>query len=186
MNAVARKPTHVIVNEGLGRDMRRRKANTKYDSQDWATYQEILKQKVSGSVITDAFLQSLDWDKSVMFLKSTDFLAFTRANDVNRDPKDGSDEWVHPLSLAAQANASLADTPNWYQAMDGFHAEGYKEAMQVEYETLFSKHAWTEVKRDKWMNVVPSTWAFKWKRYPNGSVRKLKARLCVRGDKQVE
>jgi hypothetical protein len=53
------------------------------NAQDWATYQETLKQKVSGSVLTDAFLQSLDWDKSVMFLNSVDFLAFTRANEVN-------------------------------------------------------------------------------------------------------
>jgi hypothetical protein len=70
--------------------------------------------------------------------------------------------------------------------MNVIHAEVYKEAMQVEYETLLSKHAWTEVKREKWMNVVPSTWAFKCKRYPDGSVRKLKARFCVHGDKQVE
>jgi hypothetical protein len=55
--------------------------------------------------------------------------------------------------------------------------------MQVEYETLLS---WTEIKREKWMNIVPSTWAFKCKRYPDGSVRKLKARFCVHGDKQVE
>ena len=33
---------------------------------------------------------------------------------------------------------------------------------------------------------VPSTWAFRCKRYPDGSVRKLKARFCARGDKQVE
>jgi hypothetical protein len=36
------------------------------------------------------------------------------------------------------------------------------------------------------MNVVPSTWAFNCKRYPDGSVRKLKAWFYVRGDKQVE
>jgi hypothetical protein len=36
------------------------------------------------------------------------------------------------------------------------------------------------------MNVEPSTWEFKCKRYPDGSVQKLKALLCVRGDKQVE
>jgi hypothetical protein len=130
---------------------------------------------VSGSVLTDAVLQSLDWDKSVTFLKSVDFLAFTCANEVNRDPEDGSDEWLHPFSLAAQANESSTDTPNWYQAMNGIHAEGYKEAMQVEYETLLSKHACAEVKRKIWMNVVPSTWAFKCKRYPNGSVQNLKA-----------
>jgi hypothetical protein len=119
--------------------MRQRKTNSKYDSRDWATYQEALKQKCSGSVLTDCFLQSLDWNKSVNFLKSEDFLAFTRANDINRNPEDGSDEWVHPFALAAQANTSSADTPNWYQATNGIHSEGYKEAMQIEYETLLSK-----------------------------------------------
>ena len=37
------------------------------------------------------------------------------------------------------------------------------------------------------MNVLPGTWAFKCKRYPDGTVRKLKARFCVcAGDRQVE
>jgi hypothetical protein len=54
--------------------------------------------------------------------------------------------------------------------MNGIHAEGYTEAMQVKYETLLSKHARTEVKHEKWMNLVPTTWTFKCKRYPNGSV----------------
>ena len=39
---------------------------------------------------------------------------------------------------------------------------------------------------EDWMNVLPSTWAFKCKRYPDGSIRKLKARFCARGDKQIE
>jgi hypothetical protein len=112
--------------------MRQRKANSKYGSQDWATYQETLKKKVSGSFLTDAVLQSLDWDKSVALL------AFTRANEVNRNPEDGCDEWLHPFSLNTHDNASSADTPNWYQAMSGIHAESYKEAMQVKYETLLS------------------------------------------------
>jgi len=34
--------------------------------------------------------------------------------------------------------------------------------------------------------VLPLTWAFKLKRYPDGSPCKFKARLCVRGDKQTE
>ena len=36
------------------------------------------------------------------------------------------------------------------------------------------------------MNILPSTWAFQCKRYPDGSIRKLKARFCAHGDKQVE
>jgi hypothetical protein len=34
--------------------------------------------------------------------------------------------------------------------------------------------------------VLPSTWVFKIKRYPDGRKRKYKARFCVRGDRQVE
>jgi hypothetical protein len=34
--------------------------------------------------------------------------------------------------------------------------------------------------------VLDSTWVFRHKRFPDGSVRKLKARWCVRGDQQVE
>lgn len=36
------------------------------------------------------------------------------------------------------------------------------------------------------MKVLPSTWAFKCKRFPDGLVRKLKARFCVRGDCQID
>ncbi len=32
----------------------------------------------------------------------------------------------------------------------------------------------------------PSTWAFKCKRYPEGRIKKFKARFCARGDKQLE
>ena len=34
------------------------------------------------------------------------------------------------------------------------------------------------------MHVLPSTWAFKIKRFPDGLMKKFKARFCVRGDRQ--
>ena len=34
--------------------------------------------------------------------------------------------------------------------------------------------------------VLPSTWVFKIKRYPDGRLRKFKARFCVRGDLQEQ
>jgi hypothetical protein len=37
-----------------------------------------------------------------------------------------------------------------------------------------------------WMHVISSTWAFKCKRFPDGIIRKLKARFCARGDPQIE
>ena len=47
-------------------------------------------------------------------------------------------------------------------------------------------HVWDEVKREEWMNILPGTWAFKIKRFPDGLVRKLKSRWCCRGDRQVK
>ena len=77
--------------------------------------------------------------------------------------------------------------PSWEEAMNGPEREGYWEAMEVELDTLETKKdSWEEVDRKPWMNVLPSTWAFKWKQFSDGSIRKLKALFCVRGDRQVE
>jgi Reverse transcriptase (RNA-dependent DNA polymerase) len=94
-------------------------------------------------------------------------------------------KYLHPMILAAKANSE--DTPNWNQAMNGPDCEGYWEAMIKEYNTLEQlMECWEIVDREDWMNVLPSTWAFQCKRYPDGSVRKLKARFCARGDRQIE
>ena len=52
-------------------------------------------------------------------------------------------------------------------------------AMETNLKTLERKLAWNKIKRIPEMNVLESTWAFKIKRYPEGSMRKLKARFCV-------
>ena len=36
-------------------------------------------------------------------------------------------------------------------------------------------NAWDEVDHKPWMNVSPSTWAFKVEHFPDGSVKKLEA-----------
>jgi len=35
------------------------------------------------------------------------------------------------------------------------------------------------------MNILDSTWAYKYKRYPYGDIREFKARFCCKGDQQV-
>ena len=100
------------------------------------------------------------------------------------DPDLGTVEEWSPLALAAKGND--ADTPTWEQAMNGPNAEGFWEACKVEYDTLVKKECWDVVKRETWMNVLPGTWAFKIKRYPDGLVKKLKACFCARGDRQIE
>jgi hypothetical protein len=59
--------------------------------------------------------------------------------------------------------------------------------MKTEICTLTEKmHAWDIVDRESWMNVPPSTWAFRCKRNPDGTIKKLKARFCARGYQQLE
>jgi hypothetical protein len=59
--------------------------------------------------------------------------------------------------------------------------------MHVELNTLVNEFkCWDLVSRLPTMNVLPSTWAFKIKRFPDGTVKKFKARFCACGDCQKE
>ena len=69
--------------------------------------------------------------------------------------------------------------------MNGPYAEGYSEAAHKEIETLVKMRVWDEVDREPWMRVLPSTWAFKCKVYPDGATKKFKGRFCCRGDREI-
>ena len=70
--------------------------------------------------------------------------------------------------------------------MNGKFSQEYWKDMCVEVETLEKMDAWTVVERTPEMNVLPSTWAFCCKRYPDGLIKKFKARFCARGDRQKQ
>ena len=92
---------------------------------------------------------------------------------------------MHPMALAAKANS--ADNPKWHEVMNGPNADGFWQAMEVEMYVLTKEmDSWEVVNRQSDMNVLDSTWAFKVKQFPDGRIRKLKARFCVRGDQQIE
>lgn len=95
-------------------------------------------------------------------------------------------EVVHPLFLRAKAAASKADNPSWREAMSSPEADQWMEACKIEVGTLEGMDSWEVVDRSDSMKVLPSTWAFRIKRYPDGLIKKLKARFCARGDQQVE
>jgi hypothetical protein len=94
--------------------------------------------------------------------------------------------WVHPLFLKAKSEASKEDNPSWKQAMNGPFKEEFWKAALKEIETLESMDAWEIVDQEEGMNVIDSIWAFKLKRFPDGMVKKFKARFCARGDQQLE
>jgi hypothetical protein len=77
----------------------------------------------------------------------------------------------------------------YHEAMMAVDKADFREAMEIEIKGLELQKTWTIVPRttatELNKNILPSTWTFKRKRYPDGRIRKYKARFCVRGDKQI-
>jgi Reverse transcriptase (RNA-dependent DNA polymerase) len=105
-------------------------------------------------------------------------------NSLDYTQPGGEVEDLHPLVLSAKANSEY--NPRYHEAMNGPDAEGFLEAMLIEYDQLQKKKAWFIVEKKKDYNVLGSTWVYKVKCYPDGRVKKLKTRLCVHGDQQIE
>ena len=133
----------------------------------------------------EAFLASLEFDDDPLSSGNWGAHSLLMRSSVD---EDGLLDDLHPLAFAAKANNE--DTPNYYQAMNGPNAEGYRQAMVDEIESLEKLDPWDCVPRsdavEKRANILPSTWAFKCKRYPDGRIKKFKARWCIRGDRQIE
>jgi hypothetical protein len=98
-------------------------------------------------------------------------------------------EIIDPRLLVARSPASKhnKDNPSWDTATKGpFQAE-FWQAMHVELNTLANEFkCWDLVPCLPHMNILPSTWAFKIKWFPDGTVKKFKARFCARGNHQKE
>jgi len=79
--------------------------------------------------------------------------------------------------------------PTYAQAMASPELEAWREAMDKEVNTLVEMKTWTVVTRESVLRggrlVLPTTWAFRLKRKPDGTAYQYKARLCVRGDLQI-
>jgi hypothetical protein len=73
--------------------------------------------------------------------------------------------------------------------MNGPDQEGFRKAMALEWDQLVAKETFTIEDRALPLsikeNIIGVQWVYKRKRFPDGTIRKLKARLVVRGDQQV-
>lgn len=138
------------------------------------------KQKIRSGLLNEQYLQTLNWERATDTLKGGNLGAMLSQMEMQTDQATGETDEMHPMILAAKANSY--DNPTWTDAMNGPNKEGYWRACETEVRTLTElKDAWEVVDRETWMNVLPSVWAFKCKRFPNGLVRKLKARFCAEG-----
>jgi hypothetical protein len=93
-----------------------------------------------------------------------------------------------PRVLEARTTKSKynEDNPSFDTATRGPFQAQFWQAMRIEFKTLTDKFDCWEYVPNPGKNVLPSTWAFKIKRYPDGRVKKFKARFCARGDRQQE
>ena len=110
------------------------------------------------------------------------------------DPEYGVMDGFVPDAMAQcpqlmKAKSNDPDLPQLHEALAGPYREEFREAMRNEIKELEEHNTWTVVRRDQLpegANVLPSTWALRIKRFPDGRVCKFKARFCARGDRQVE
>jgi hypothetical protein len=98
-------------------------------------------------------------------------------------------------SFAAEtANAAFAfkkntdpDSLMYHEAMADADRKLWLEGMDSEIKQLEKMDCWDVIPRSKaTKRVVPSTWACRRKRFPDGRVKKCRSRFCVRGDLEDE
>jgi hypothetical protein len=144
--------------------------------------------KVKRNQLNSYHLTCLNWSAllNVCHTGLTTLDAFKCELHKNMVYKKGQQliEYLNPALLVTVADKE--DNPTLKEAMNGPDAAGFMKAMEIEIETLIKMNAFVVVDKESWMNVVSSVWAFKRKRYPDGSLRKLKARICARGFEQIE
>ena len=143
------------------------------------------KRLIAENYLSQAFFSQLI-DKSSTVCETDLNLAYLAT--VMTDPTTGLLDCTNPIVYAAMARKLDPDNPRYHQAMASSDSDAFREAMVVEIKALTSKKTWTLVPRSSLSGkkVLPGTWAFKRKLFPDGRLRKCKARFCVRGDMQIE
>ena len=166
-------PPDVEERTNIRRSSRNRTRNSRYYNEDFITD---LPDEEEWSMFVNDLLPFSEKEKNSFY---------EACNNLERNNLDefGLLTDYHPLSQMAKLSN---DSPKFHEAMNGPFADQFYDAMQAEMETLEKIDPWEIVPRESAQdeNVLDTTWAFKTKRFPDGSVRKYKARICVRGDQQ--
>lgn len=176
-----------IIHENEGRPTRHRRPNPHVIGPDWINIASRtfvgLQQKLCPSV---QGLMAINWTTEPTDVMARTFWSMSRNAT---DPYTGEVYYEHPLALSARA--ADADSPTLndiLHKMDDDERDLWLDAMDKEVMELVHKQTFHVVPRSDAgiREIVPSTWVFKRKRKPDGEISKLKARFCVRGDRQRE
>ena len=119
--------------------------------------------------------------------------AICRANIVlEQEASNLSSPLIEPLmdfwSRTVNVNAAKApNKPDTYMYHEIFHMQdraNWLESMQVEIDALEAHGCWKEDLRSNAKKVVPCKWVLTYKRNPDGTIKKRKGRVVLRGDLQ--
>ena len=94
--------------------------------------------------------------------------------------------YVHPLFLKDKSASSQEDNPNWRENTTRVFADNYWKEMKFKITTLEFMVSWGIVDIYVSMNIIDSTWALKFKRYPDGLIKKSKYQFATRGNQKWE
>ena len=142
--------------------------------------------RIPGEKLNQQFLACLQWDKLLTYcsITGTSTLSMFATEHKKNTLYNTICEYLNPALLVTMANKD--DNPTFSEAMVSPDRGGFIAAMEVEVQTLIDMTAFDVVPRPINKKVIYGVWAFKRKRYPDGSIRKLKARYCARGFEQQQ
>jgi hypothetical protein len=141
--------------------------------------------RVTRESINQLFLSKLRWDQSTHTCTNSHSTLGSFISAHRRYlSKSNLLDYLNPAAMATMANKD--DNHTFKEAMAGPDAGGFITAMEAEILTLIELDVFEKVNRNNNVKVLSGVWALKRKRYPDGSIRKLKARYCARGFEQVE
>ena len=96
----------------------------------------------------------------------------------NRDPPNRygavTGEWWNYINFAS-GTADTVEPKNITEALDGQHADQWKEAADSEYDSLIKNHTWDLVEPPEGKNIVGCKSVFKLKHNADGSIDRYKA-----------
>jgi hypothetical protein len=174
------KPTNHLTYRAL--------AESSLITSSWTNVASVFTAGLSGTSLLSPHLFNPDSeDKGLTDAHNQRIMSLFEPDLSLSDSDDFSPASISPLVFSTKSSANPEDNPSYDEAMNGIYKHKYTEAARVELNTLQTDlDCWELVPRNKNMNVLPSTWAFKCKRFPDGCVKKFKARFCARGDHQKE
>ena len=117
------------------------------------------------------------------------YMAMLCHNPATGELEDDIDCFSYNMAFNATTATGDPDTMKMKEAMRSGYWEDFKEAMKTELSNLAKHKCWSGVLRSslpRGTHVLKTTWTYKIKRLPDGSILKFKARFCARGDLQIE